>query len=67
MNKVVSIIGQGYVGLPLAILIAQKNFKVFGIDQSVDKVTALNSGKSLVEDITNEKLRSILKSGNYHW
>lgn len=65
MNKVVSIIGQGYVGLPLAILIAQKNFKVFGIDQSVDKVTALNSGKSLVEDITNEKLRSILNSGNY--
>lgn len=65
MSKVVSIIGQGYVGLPLAILIAQKNFKVFGIDQSVEKVNALNSGKSMVEDVTNEELQSILNSGNY--
>lgn len=66
MSKTVSILGQGYVGLPLANLIAQKNFKVFGIDRSKTKVRELNSGVSPIEDVTDAQLKYLLESGNYH-
>ena len=37
----ISIIGMGYVGLPLSILIAKKSFNVFGFDQDYQKIKKL--------------------------
>ena len=39
----VGIIGQGYVGLPLAVEFARVGFAVTGFDTSVDRVTNLNA------------------------
>ncbi|MGZ6005079.1 MAG: nucleotide sugar dehydrogenase [Candidatus Saccharimonadales bacterium] len=42
MSKV-SVVGLGYVGLPLALLAAKNNYEVAGIDLSQDKVKKINS------------------------
>ena len=59
------VIGQGYVGLPLALDAAKSGFDVTGLDNNSEKVSQINEGISPVEDITNEQLRTALESGNY--
>jgi len=42
MSKKISVIGQGFVGLPITLLLAEKNFIVFGYDinhKLIDKLT----------------------------
>jgi UDP-N-acetyl-D-glucosamine dehydrogenase len=51
----IGIIGQGYVGLPLAMAFAKK-FTVFGYDVCSDMVERLRAGKSHIQDITDEQL-----------
>ncbi|MBI4743231.1 MAG: UDP-N-acetyl-D-glucosamine dehydrogenase, partial [Actinobacteria bacterium] len=47
----VGIIGLGYVGLPLAVEIADVGFDVVGLDVKKDKVDSINNGKNYIEDI----------------
>lgn len=54
-NKNVSVIGLGYVGLPLALL-ASKKYNVTGIDITSEKIESLNSGKSYIDDVSNETI-----------
>jgi UDP-N-acetyl-D-glucosamine dehydrogenase len=61
----VSIIGQGYVGLPLAISCAQVGIDVTGIDLNVEKVSQLNEYQSIVEDISSAELKVVSESGRY--
>jgi UDP-N-acetyl-D-glucosamine dehydrogenase len=61
----ISVIGQGYVGLPLAVAAAKADFKVLGIDIDKAKIFLINQGISPVEDISNDELASIVKLGNY--
>jgi UDP-N-acetyl-D-glucosamine dehydrogenase len=61
----VSIIGQGYVGLPLAISCAQAGFQVTGIDLNVEKVSQLNNHQSIVEDVSDSELKAVSESGKY--
>ncbi len=59
----VSIVGLGYVGLPLAVKAAMNsNVKVYGIDYDINKVEMLKSNKSYIEDISDDELRSIPKN-----
>jgi UDP-N-acetyl-D-glucosamine dehydrogenase len=60
-----SIIGQGYVGLPLAISAAQAGFHVTGIDSNVKKVFELNSCQSPIEDVSNEEIKIVSEAGKY--
>lgn len=48
--KTVTIIGLGYVGLPVACLCAERNYKVFGLDTDKYKVDLINKGTSPIED-----------------
>lgn len=64
-NKKVSIIGQGYVGLPLAMSAAKAGWLVTGVDSSERVVQGLNCGVSHVEDVSNEILSQNLTSGKY--
>lgn len=64
--KNVSVIGQGYVGLPLAVAAAQSGYEVTGIDINLDKIETLAKGISFVEDISNETIRELLQSGRYY-
>jgi UDP-N-acetyl-D-glucosamine dehydrogenase len=64
-SRNVSIIGQGYVGLPLAMAAVAAGWDVVAIEKSVDRVGKLNSGISPIEDVTNEVLAVAVASGKY--
>ncbi len=65
VSRILAIIGQGYVGLPLAMAAVDAGWVVIGIDNSEAKVTQINSGKSPVEDISDNQLQTALASGAY--
>ncbi|NAZ85513.1 nucleotide sugar dehydrogenase [Kineococcus indalonis] len=62
MSRVV-VVGLGYVGLPLAVRAAQAGHRVFGLDLDRARVEALRSGRTYVEDVTNEELQDVLARG----
>ncbi|MFW6597657.1 nucleotide sugar dehydrogenase [Propionibacteriaceae bacterium Y2011] len=59
------IIGQGYVGLPVAMRAAEVGYRVIGLDVDERRVAALRSGVSFVEDVADEAVRSAIDSGAY--
>ena len=63
--QILAIIGQGYVGLPLAMAAVDAGWTVIGIDTLEAKVVQINSGSSPVEDISDSQLAVALNSGSY--
>lgn len=63
-SAVVSILGLGYVGLPLAVVFAEAGFKVIGIDPIQQKVDAINRGESYVMDVPPETVSRLVKMGS---
>jgi UDP-N-acetyl-D-glucosamine dehydrogenase len=61
----ICVVGQGYVGLPLALSFAEYGYRVFGLDNSIEKVNKINLGQSPVEDIDNARLSKAIKEGSY--
>ena len=61
----VVILGQGYVGLSLAVSAAQAGHQVIGFDVNSDLVVQLNLGVSHVEGISNQKLEEIISNRSY--
>src|SRR3954453_1053109 len=59
------IVGQGYVGLPLAMRASELGFRVAGYETSQERVDALRAGHSYVEDIPDDELQRALAAG-YH-
>jgi nucleotide sugar dehydrogenase len=59
------VIGQGYVGLPLALRALDAGFRVVGLDTDEQRVKQLGAGTSYVEDIPSERLRAALETGRY--
>lgn len=63
--KILAIIGQGYVGLPLAMAAVDAGWIVIGVDNFEAKVVKINKGLSPVEDITDAQLQSAISKGAY--
>lgn len=61
----IAIVGQGYVGLPLALAAVESGWKVFGIDNNRDRLIGLRNSKSHIEDVSDEMLNVAVKSGLY--
>lgn len=59
-KKNISIVGQGYVGLEVAIALAKAGSRVFGIDSNSYRVEAISKGHSPVENVSDEDLNSVL-------
>jgi UDP-N-acetyl-D-glucosamine dehydrogenase len=59
----VGVIGLGYVGLPLAVTAAERGLSVIGYDVAESKVATLMSGTSHVGDVSDEELKTALKTG----
>ena len=57
----IAIIGQGYVGLPLALEFS-KHFPVYGFDINESRVEELNQGKDHTMEADLDVLQSVLKS-----
>lgn len=61
----VVIIGQGYVGLPIAMRAVATGHDVVGLEVDERRVKQLSAGESYVEDVRDEDLRASLISGRY--
>ena len=64
-EKTLAIIGQGYVGLPLAMAAVDAGWSVIGIEKSALRVDQLNSGSSPVEDISDSRLAAAIRAKKY--
>ncbi len=63
-DKVV-VVGQGYVGLALAMRCVEVGFDVIGFDKDEDRVKRLAAGDSYVEDVSDAMLSGALGTGRY--
>ena len=63
MDLVVTVVGLGYVGLPLAAEICKSGVKVYGLDVSDHVVENLGSGKSHIDDLQDEDIVAMHESG----
>lgn len=61
----ISIVGQGYVGLPLAVELARTGFHVTGLDSDAARVETLNAGRSHTPDVAGEDLAALVRVGRY--
>jgi UDP-N-acetyl-D-glucosamine dehydrogenase len=59
------IVGLGYVGLPLAVELAQAGYRVLGFDISERVVNGLNAGHSHVKDVSAAQLGEALAGGRF--
>ena len=61
----ITVVGQGYVGLPLAITAAESGVVVFGLDSNKGLINDLSKGISHLSDISSEVIGKNLDSKNY--
>ncbi len=62
-SAVFGVIGLGYVGLPLAVEIAEAGFRVVGFDLNQAVVDTINGGKSHIQDVDSETLKGLVEKG----
>ena len=61
----VVIVGQGYVGLPLAVAAAKSGRRVVGVDLDKKRVDQLNAGSSPVGDVADAEIAAELQASRY--
>lgn len=59
----ISVIGLGYVGLPLSLLLAEAGFRVTGFDIDDSKVADLEAGRSYILRISATEIQNARKRG----
>jgi len=64
-HKKLVVIGQGYVGLPLAMRAVEAGFEVVGVEIDPARTQRLTDGDSYVEDIPSEDLQKAIATGRY--
>lgn len=62
-RQVAVVIGQGYVGLPLAQAMTQAHLKVIGYEISPQRVASLNEGRSHIDDLTDAEVQQMQAAG----
>lgn len=59
----VSVIGLGYVGLPLAVSFARAGFQVVGVDKDEDRVERVMTRRNYIADIPASQMSQVVRSG----
>ena len=59
----ISVIGLGYVGLPLSLQFARSGVKVLGLILIKQKVDAINAGKTYLKHFSSESIAEQVKAG----
>ncbi len=54
----IAVVGLGYVGLPLAVLLNEKGYDVLGFDPDESRVAELKNGKDRTREVSRERLRA---------
>jgi UDP-N-acetyl-D-glucosamine dehydrogenase len=61
----VLVVGQGNVGLPLAMRSVEVGHRVVGFDTDARRIKCLGEGDSYVDDVTSAELANALATGRY--
>src|SRR6266480_817318 len=61
----VTVMGAGYVGLPLALALAGSGYRLWALDVDPAKVDILNTGGSYIRDLPSEAVASALAAGRF--
>lgn len=64
-SAVIGIVGLGYVGLPLAMEMAEAGYKVIGFDVSERVVALLNRGESHIHDVPAARVKGFVGTGKF--
>ena len=64
-EKIVAVIGLGYVGLALALLFLRKGFRVIGIDTDGARIRHLLENMSYISDIADDEIAAANSSGRF--
>jgi UDP-N-acetyl-D-glucosamine dehydrogenase len=59
----IGVIGLGYVGLPLIVEFALKDYQSIGFEVDQKKTDEINSGKSYIVDVSDENVQKCVDSG----
>jgi UDP-N-acetyl-D-glucosamine dehydrogenase len=59
------IVGLGYVGLPLAVELAEAGYRVLGFDVQQKVVDGLNARRSHVKDVSDAQLQAVVDAGRF--
>jgi UDP-N-acetyl-D-glucosamine dehydrogenase len=61
----ISVVGLGYVGLPLSLQFARSGVAVLGLDLDSAKVDAINVGKSFLKHFSSESISEQVQAGRF--
>lgn len=61
----IAVVGLGYVGLPLAIEFAKKNFSVLGIELDNDRLNHIKKKESYITDVPVQELKKVILAGKF--
>jgi UDP-N-acetyl-D-glucosamine dehydrogenase len=64
-SAVVGVIGQGYVGLPLALVFWEAGFRVLGLDVDAKKIEMLSKGESYIKHVGPQRVAAAIRSGGF--
>jgi nucleotide sugar dehydrogenase len=62
-SATIAVVGQGYVGLPVAMRCAEVGFRVWGYELDAHRVAMLQVGESYVGDVPSEQLQAAIARG----
>jgi len=62
----VCVLGLGYVGLPLAVGLANVGYDVTGLDSNAEKVAAIQQGRSYIQDVSSHDIAALVASKRFH-
>jgi UDP-N-acetyl-D-glucosamine dehydrogenase len=62
-KSVAGVIGLGYVGLPLAVELANAGYTVVGLDLNESVVAGINAGRTHIQDVAEADLRRHVEAG----
>lgn len=65
-TAVVSVVGLGYVGLPLVVALIDVGFKVIGFDTDPEKIAALKDGRTYIQHLPANLFSSAIRLGRFH-
>lgn len=64
-GRLLVVVGQGYVGLPVAMRAVEQGYRVVGLDLDARRIESLTRGESFIDDISSAKLASAVSGGDY--
>ncbi|MDD3392672.1 MAG: nucleotide sugar dehydrogenase [Bacilli bacterium] len=64
-DLIVGVIGLGYVGLPLSVLIATKGYKVYGFDIDKKRVNQLLNKQNYISDVDTNSIKKMIENNKF--